>query len=619
MEANLLKKRNIICISSIDWDFVWQGHQEIMSVLAENGNRVLFIENTGVRVPTMTDAGRLWKRFLNWKKGYKGIRKLSKNLYVYSPLILPFPYSKIAVRINKFIILSTIKRWMRIMEFHDPIVWSFLPTPIVPNLSAELDPSIFIYYCIDDFASSSKGAAKIKKIEEKVIKMADLVFATSHNLFKRCSAINSRTHLFPFGVSIANYNEVRENSIDMPEELRNIKKPIVGYVGGIHKWVDMKLLESIALSRKDISIVLIGPKQTDLCGIDRFDSVFTLGKKNPQDLPNYVKYFDAGIIPYKITPYTEHVYPTKINEYLAMGKPVISTEIPEVVKFDRENGGNFIYFIKNDRDVKSVIKTVLEEKSVDLRDKRIAVANSNSWMVKITKMCDLIEKKLEELQLRIGQDWLENLKRFYARTRRKTVKAIGIVAVLYLVFLHSPFIWFLASPLKITDKPEKADAIVVFGGGVGEGGSPGKSTIERARYSVDLYNEGFAHNILFSAGYTYKYNDAENMKLFALSMGIPKKNIMLEQKAGSCYENVKYTSQILREKGFDKVLLVTSPYNTRRASLAFGHIAKDIDVIYSPVPDSQFYHRLKPVKLEQIKAIVHEYLGIVYYFFRGYI
>ena len=81
----------------------------------------------------------------------------------------------------------------------------------------------------------------------------------------------------------------------------------------------------------------------------------------------------------------------------------------------------------------------------------------------------------------------------------------------------------------------------------------GKSTIERARFSVELYRKGFAKYIIYSSGYTFKYNDAENMKLFAVSMGVPERNIILEQKANSTYENVDYTNKVLRKRGFNKM------------------------------------------------------------------
>jgi hypothetical protein len=104
----MLKNHDIVCISSIDWDFIWQGHQEIMSAFAANGNRVLFIENTGVRAPKIRDISRLRKRFKDYFRGVKGIREEAKNLYIYSPIVLPFPYSRIARLINKFILLSVI-------------------------------------------------------------------------------------------------------------------------------------------------------------------------------------------------------------------------------------------------------------------------------------------------------------------------------------------------------------------------------------------------------------------------------------------------------------------------------------------------------------------------------
>ncbi|MBN1353479.1 MAG: YdcF family protein [Candidatus Omnitrophica bacterium] len=615
----MIHNKNIICISSIDWDFIWQGHQEIMSVLAANGNRVLFMENTGVRTPNINDRDRLWKRFLNWKKGFKGIRKLTENLYVYSPLVLPFPYSRLAVKINRILIMSVLKRWMDAMEFHEPIVWTFLPTPIVSGILNELASGLVVYYCIDDFSSSSAGAKKIKRSEERIIKKANLVFATSQKLYEYCHRFNGETHLFPFGVSIGGYNRAREKDIDMPDEMRRIKGPIIGYVGGIHKWVDMELLKKIARIIKDASIVLIGPKQADLCGLDTFENVYVLGKKEQRDLPKFVKFFDVGIIPYKITEYTSHVYPTKINEYLAMGKPVISTEIPEVVRFDRENGKNFIYFIKDESNIKNVIESALRDRDAAITEKRICVANENSWVSRIEKMCDLIEEKLSVLQLKMGRDGLERFRQFYAKARRRIIKVAATAAVLYFLIFYSPLMWFLASPLEISEKPKKVDAIVVFGGGVGETGSPGKSTIERAIFSADLYKQGFARYIIYSSGYTWKYNDAENMKLIAVSMGIPEHNIILDKIGDITYKNVKYTTDILRKNNLHKIILVTSPYNTRRAQLVYKKIANDIDVTYVPVANPQFYHREKPVRLEQIKAIVHEYLGIIYYAVMGYI
>ncbi len=620
----MLKNKNIICVSSIDWDFIWQGHQEIMSVLAKNGNRVLFIENTGVRAPTFKDMPRLWHRFTNWKKGLKGIRSEAENLYIYSPLTLPFPYSRIAIKINKFIMLSVIRRWMNVIGFHDPIVWTFLPTGIVLDMLEELEPSVFIYYCIDDFAASSKMARKVEKVEEKVIKRADLVFATSHNLYNRCLLLNSRTHIFPFGVSIATYVEAREKHVEIPDDLSRVKKPIVGYIGGLHKWIDMKLVRGIALARKDISIVMVGPKQADLSDIESLDNVFILGKKEYRELPRYAKFFDAGIIPYKITRYTDNVYPTKINEYLAMGKPVISTRIPEVLQFDKANGGNFIYFIDKDGDAGAAINKALSENNETIIKKRIEIAGSNSWDLKIEAMCGLIEVRLKEIRLNMSRDWTEKFKRLYGRMSRRITKIAAIVFVFYLLVFYTPVIWFIASPLNVVDKPRKADCIVVFGGGVGESGKAAQGYEERVNYAVELYKNGFADHLIFSSGYKTTFDETMLMKALAIAIGVPDSAIILDRRPSSTHENVKFTTLILEAKGWKSALLVTSPYHTLRASLVFNKIANSIKVAYVPLPQSMFYdHEVKSVfnkrvTAKQIGGIAHEYLAILYYKLKGW-
>jgi len=291
-----------------------------------------------------------------------------------------------------------------------------------------------------------------------------------------------------------------------------------------------------------------------------------------------------------------------------------------VVEFDRENGEGFVYFIDSENDIDRIMAKVTSAQDGNRwRAERIRVANSNSWAAKIESMCTLIEEKSRELQLSINQDWLGRFKRFYKVAHKKAIKVIGIALVFYLVLFYTPLIWFLASPLKITNKPQKADAIVVFGGGVGEGGRPGPGTTERAGYSVELYKKGYARQIIFSSGYTYKYNDAETMMHLARSMGVPKDRILLEQKAGSTFENVKYSVGILERKKWKKIILITSPYNTRRAELVFNKIAGGkIDVLYCPVKKSQFYYRYGILRLDQLDAIIHEYLGIIYYFFKGY-
>ncbi|MFA4992209.1 MAG: YdcF family protein, partial [Candidatus Omnitrophota bacterium] len=135
----------------------------------------------------------------------------------------------------------------------------------------------------------------------------------------------------------------------------------------------------------------------------------------------------------------------------------------------------------------------------------------------------------------------------------------------------------------------------------------------------ELYRDGYARKIMFSSGYAYVYNDSDNMRLMALSMGVSDADIILESEAGSAYENVRFSGKVFTEKGWNSILLVSSPYNMRRVSLVFKRLYGGLNVLYTPVPKSQFYDRRFGVNWAQIRAIAHEYLGIVYYWAKGYI
>src|SRR3989338_636547 len=618
----MIKNENIICISSIDWDFIWQGHQEIMSTLAKNGNSVLFIENTGVRSPGLKDIYRLKKRFGDYFKGIKGIRKEMDGLYVYSPIVLPFPYSRIARQINKLILFSVINRWMKVMSFSNPIVWTFLPTGITLDVINGINKKLLVYYCIDNFAVSSASAKKVKNTEEKLLKISDAVFVTSKALHDHCIKYSNKVTIFPFGVNIDNFEKVRVTDTQPPEELKDIKKPIVGYVGGIHKWVNRELVKFLALNRPDHSFVFVGPLQTDVASLAEIKNIYFLGNKKHSELPNLVKNFSVAIIPYLITEYTKNVYPTKLNEYLAMGKPVISTGLPEIKLFNKKYE-NIVVIGNNPREFAEGIDMALKEDNKEITKRRTEIAAENSWKSRIEQMSRIIENAVEKKMVQSEADWKENLLVFYHTTRRHLVRFAAALAIIYFLIFYTPAIWFLAEPLKITDTPHKADAIVVFAGGVGESGQAGQGYLERVERAVELYKSGFAKNIIFSSGYMYVFKEPLVMKALAVSLGVPAEAIILEDRAGDTYENVKFSEKILKDKGWNEILLVSSPYHMRRVSLVFKKIGKETKVLYVPISRSSFYsHKTRnwrQIDFKQIEGIFREYSAIIYYWWKGYI
>lgn len=611
-------RHDVLCISSIDWDFIWQGHQEIMSTLAAQGHRVLFLENTGVRSPKFSDLPRLRHRIRNWWKGTGGFREERPNLFVFSPIVLPLPYSRIARWLNRTWLVHSIRRWMRAVGFARPVVWTFLPTPLAHELIGHLDPALTIYYCIDDLASSSPEARRITSSEVAMFQKADLVFVTSEKLRARAAQTSPHVHFFPFGVRFHSFEEARLAPRNTPADLAALTRPIVGYVGGMHQWIDQDLVVDVARRLPHVTFAFVGPEQCDLARLRACANIVLLGGKPHASLPAYIREFAVGIVPYRLSDYTSNVYPTKLNEYLSMGIPVVATDLIEIRRFNIDHG-EVVAIAANADAFAAAIERTLASPQADQAERRIEVARSNSWQSRIARMSALIDEAAGNRARAEGR-WEVRLKRAYKLARRRTVAIIAAVAVLYLVLFQTPVAWSLADPLLITDAPQPADAIVVFAGGAGESGQAGGGYQERVKQAVDLYGAGYAPRMIFSSGFVFAFQEAQVMRGLAEANGVPSEAIILETHATNTYQNVVLTNQILAQNGWKRILLVSSPYHMRRAVMTWRKSAPGVQVISTPVPISQFYLRDgdDPPSLEQLRGLLQEYAAIALYWWRGW-
>jgi len=608
---------DILCISSIDWDFIWQGHQEIMARLAAQGNRVLFVENTGVRPPRLSDVSRIRSRLRNWWRGTKGFREERPNLFVLSPVVLPFPYSRVAQRINGALLLRALRRWMLATGFHAPIVWTFLPTPLARDLIRGVDPRLTIYHCTDDLASSSRAARRIRRSEDQLFREADLVFVTSERLGERAAAFNRHVHLFPSGVNYEAFETVRQHADAVAPEIKALPRPVVGYVGGLHRWLDQPLVCALADAMPEGSVVLVGPEQTDVSALRARRNIHLIGARPHAELPGYIKGFDAGIVPYRLTDYTAHVFPSKLNEYLAMGVAVVTTDLPEMRRFRDKHGG--LIASAEPQAFVAAVRDAIRPASPDDVERRVQVARDNSWSNQIAGMSALIDQALARRE-RAAERWDVVLRGLYRRARRRTVPAAAALLATYLVLFQTPAIWIAARPLLVSSPLEPADAIVVFGGGVGESGRASDSSYqERVKQAVDLYHAGLAPTVVFSSGFVYLFEEARLMKAMAAASGVPESDVILETRAGSTHDNVVFARDIADRRGWRRVLLVSSPYHMRRATLTWRKLAPGVEVIAVPTGESRFYEHDFGASPQQIRGIVHEYAAIVYYWAKGWI
>jgi glycosyltransferase involved in cell wall biosynthesis len=178
--------------------------------------------------------------------------------------------------------------------------------------------------------------------------------------------------------------------------MSELPRPVIGYVGGIHKYVDTQMLAAMARARPDWSWVLVGPSQTSVRELKRMANVYLAGPKVHRELPQYIRDFDVGIVPYKSNGYTATVVPTKINEYLAVGKPVVSTDLPEVIAFN--NHHDIIITSPNHASqfIASIEKALSASTENEVINRRQTVAALHDWDGCFDRMTQLIERALHE-------------------------------------------------------------------------------------------------------------------------------------------------------------------------------------------------------------------------------
>jgi uncharacterized SAM-binding protein YcdF (DUF218 family) len=429
--------------------------------------------------------------------------------------------------------------------------------------------------------------------------------------------MSEHVHFFPFGVRFQAFEDARSAPAAVPDDLAAVSPPIVGYVGGMHQWVDQDLLVEVAKRLPNVTFAFVGPAQCDLSRLEACANIKLLGGKPHAQLPAYIRAFDVGIVPYKLSEYTTNVYPTKLNEYLAMGIPVVATNLLEIQRFNNDHGNVIAVAEHAEAFASEIERTLRQPKSIGA-ERRIEVARSNSWQSRIAQMSTLIAEALHEKR-RDGGRWDVRLRRAYQIARRRFVTTAALLAVSYVLLFETPLVWIVAEPLRINETPQAADAIVVFAGGVGESGQAGGGYQERVKQAVDLYHKGFARHMVFSSGFVFAFPEAEVMRTLAMANGVPPEAITLESQAANTYENVAFVNDIARQRGWQRILLVSSPYHMRRAVLTWRRTAPAINVIATPVPASQFYSHTRGASLEQIRGIAQEYAAMALYRWRGWI
>lgn len=613
---DLVNRRDFIIVSSIDWSEIRQMPQQLASSLVESGHRVLFIENTGVRSPRMGDVARIGARIRNWLKGTRGFFDVQDNLTVFSPLFIPFPYSRLVLVINHFLLASAIGKWMRSCRFYNPVLITFLPTPLIDSLITDIDPVLTIYYCANDMAGGSAGAAPLRPYEDSFFAKADAVFCNSNALMDKADEFAKKSFLFPAGVDFAKFENAR-NYAELPTDLAVIASPIVGYVGAISGVFDQQLLVSAAQALPEVSFVLIGPAYVDVSQLSACSNIVLLGKRSHNEVPAYIKGFDVALIPYIKNSFTDAVYSCKLNEYLAMGASVVATDLREL-RLYIEQYGNVLQIAGTQEEFIEKIGQALAIPNEFNRPAYIDAALANSWDKRFQGIYAVIAKLLIEKN-DMKHNWQKRLTSHYNRSRMRVIKTAFVVATIYLLLFCSPLVWFAGDQLAVRHEPKASDAIVVFSGD-GESSYINQSYQRRALDAIQFFKAGYAPLIVLSSGKDQTFSEVEIIKSLLISRGIPDHAIkILDKYPRSTFENVLLVKNMLVQHKVKSILLITSPYHSRRALWVWRKAMPELVLLAPAVIDTPNSSPQWTTTMDQVKVIFYEYAAIAYYWSRDWL
>ena len=216
-------------------------------------------------------------------------------------------------------------------------------------------------------------------------------------MYDRHRQLNAATHLVPNGADFDHFARAADPSI-AAAEITHLNRPVLGFAGNfLSSKVDFDLLDEVARARREWSLLLIGPETRDtahaLERLGRLPNVHWIGPKPYADLPRYVAAFDVGLIPYLSNPYTRSCFPLKLYEYLAAGKPVVASGVPELAGMEPD-----VQLVAGHERVIGAIEEALLHLDEADWDRRMRLASRNSWETRTERLFELVERALESGQ-----------------------------------------------------------------------------------------------------------------------------------------------------------------------------------------------------------------------------
>ncbi len=372
-------KYEIVCFGGEDWWYHNRGHidMQLMRRFARVGT-TLYVNSIVMQKPKLTRWTGGGKSFMHKfaRKSmsiFRGLRKSDAGFWVYSPFSLPVHHIGCLRKLNEIILRLQLWLVMRKLKMRSPVVW--VACPAACDIAVNMKHTKLVYQRTDRFEEYPNVDTKtIRQYDQKLKINADLTIFVSSTLYGEESGQCKKAIYLDHGVDFDMFANAEKNE-DVPRDMMDIKKPIVGFFGGIDSHtLDIKFIEKVVDLLPEMFFVFVGQASSDCSRLASRDNVWMLGQKSYEQIPHYGKCFDVAIMPWRQNRWIAACNPIKLKEYLALGKPIVSTPFTELQKCL-----DVVYQTRTPEEFAECIKQALAEDNPERVAARRKKVQAASW------------------------------------------------------------------------------------------------------------------------------------------------------------------------------------------------------------------------------------------------
>lgn len=323
-----------ICFGGEDWWYHNRGHMDFqfMKRFSKKGT-VLYLNSIVMQKPKLTHGRSFFRRLARKSRSiFRGLKKSDCGFWVYSPLSFPFHHFSLGRLLNEVVVRVQLQYASRKLGIRNPIVW--VACPVACNIAVYMKKSKLVYQRTDRYEEYPNVDSEIIRSYDRILKAeADITIFVNESLYNAESGQCKNAINLDHGVDFEMF-ACAEGQGYVPVEMRGIKRPVVGFFGGIdNHTMDIEFVRELVDLLKEMSFVFIGAVSVDCSELESRPNVWMLGQKPYEEIARYGKCFDVTIMPWRQNSWIEACNPVKLKEYLALGKPVVSTPFPELQRY----------------------------------------------------------------------------------------------------------------------------------------------------------------------------------------------------------------------------------------------------------------------------------------------